>query len=179
MGWRTTMRDSVTNSVKDDVGNQCDESDDGKRCAVFLQQDDGDQQYLQQGGQDVEQREVEQKTDAARTAFDVAGHCRRSPIQMEAQAQACADVRTPAAPHGGWHAASPWRTPRRATAEQGAEQAQQTVARPDEEHRHHQHGMRTIQRIDDLLQRQRDRHVGEFGKDQQPIAIDHACLELP
>jgi len=63
-------------------------------------------------------------------------------------------------------------------AEQRAEQAQHPVA-DNQKHRHGQHRMGGIQRVDNLLEQQRHGNIGELGQHQQAQCNHHAPLEFP
>jgi len=60
-------------------------------------------------------------------------------------------------------------------AERRAEKTQHAVAH-QQQHRQHEHGARLVERVDDFLEHQRHRHVGELGHDQQRHGQRHAPL---
>ena len=64
-------------------------------------------------------------------------------------------------------------------AEQGGTQAQQAIGE-EQEQRQHQHGVvADVEGVDDVLQHQRHRHVGDLGHDQQAEGEQHPAPVFP
>ena len=160
-----------------DVYDKGCEGDHRKPWAVFAEQDDRHQRDFQQCRQNIEQQKGEQKAYPARAAFNVARHAAGLPVQMKAQAEAVQMgkhlQRNP--PDRTLRDLGKYRVAQ--LAKQRAEQAQQAIGN----HQHHRQGqcrLRMIHRIDNFLQRQRHRHVGELGQHQQRDGQRNAPLEF-
>jgi hypothetical protein len=165
-----------------DVQHQRTEGD-GREPAIELDREQADDERdLDQRGQDVVDRVVEQRLDRARAAFDVARDAAGLAFEVKAQAQGQQVLE-------GFKRHAP-RNARGHRVEQelaqlgerGDRQPQRAIGQQQRD-RHREHRARVAgldaQRIDELLEHQRHADVGELGRDQKTQRHTHPPAPLP
>ncbi len=162
-----------------DVDRQGHQGDGAEPGVVLGEQHARHHEDFQQGGADVEQGEIDQEADRARAALDVHGQAAGAPFQVEAQGlrvQVAEDVVDDAA-HGALQHAREQGVAQ--FGEGGVAEAQQAVEDDEGEGRGERGGIGPVEAVDDFLQHQRHRHVGQLGQQQQGEGQQHAALVAP
>ena len=166
----------------DDVQHQRGECDPGKPGVKLHGQHAQHQNHFNERGEHIEQRERDQRLDAAHPALDVARHATRLPLQVKAQAQRVQVLkglqrnraRRPLRGLGKDQLAQ--------LVEHGSGQAQRAVGH-QQAHGHDQHGGRIARLeahgIDQGLEQQGHAHVGQLGGHHEGDGSHHAPLVLP
>ncbi len=156
------------------VRRQRAERDQREAPVVGPDQHGGDHNHLQRGRQDRVERPVEQIGDRAAAALDVAGDAASAPREMELQAQPVQmaehlqrDLPRSSRHHAGEHDLADLGEERDADARAAVRDQQRDRQRP--------HAGLETEVVDDLLERDRQQHIGELGAKDQSESEDDAA----
>jgi hypothetical protein len=160
------------------VERQCARGDRDECPVVASDQDRRYQTDLDERRQNREQREIDQRRNAARAALDVAGQAARLSRQMEAQRQRVQvaehferDIAHRALRHLGEQVFAKLGKRRR-------RQPQRAIS-DQQRQRHDEDCRRLVEAVDDLLQQHRHTDVGDLGADQRGQRRDDAPFVGP